>query len=333
MPSHGLPCRSTPMPDYQIFGGIFRSDLTFPELTPCEPASHPRWVLSRVLHAPQFPSPEFIGQEEVEPGIQVSLFRSADTFRLAFDDTGSFDVSADGRRIDWTPPENPDLSAVRKDVLGRVFATCLQQEGIVTLHGSAVELSGVAVAFLAPKFHGKSTTASAMVNSGARLLADDLVAVSDGSEPAVMPGVPFVQLWRDSAERAAAASASIRGGDDAPKLQMGWDAPERNQAVPAPLAAVYLLSPIPPDASQAVSRERLPGIAAALALLGQAKIVGLLGGRFRAALLQRMADLSERVPVYRLNIPREFARLPELTSALWAWHTSTREGSPAGEPR
>jgi hypothetical protein len=333
MPPHGFSPPPAPMPDYHIFGDTFRSDLTFPELLPCDTAPHPRWVLARVTQPASFPDAEFIGKEEVESGVFVSLYRSADVFRLEFDDTGSFDVSADGHRIDWLPPENPDLSAVRKDVLGRVFAACLQQEDIITLHGSAVELGGVAVAFLAPKFHGKSTTASAMVESGARLVADDVVAVSGGLDPVVMPSVPFVQLMRDSAEQVAGSTASVRGGEDAPKLQMAWDAPERNLSVPAPLAAVYLLAPIPPDASGAVRRERLPGIAAALALLGQAKIVGLLGGRYRSVLLQRMADLSERVPVYRLEIPREFARLPELTSALWSWHTSRREGSPVGEPR
>jgi len=320
------------MPDYRIFGNVLRSDLTFPELVPCHSTSQPKWLLSRVSQLPSFSNPEFIGKEEVEPGVSVSLYRSADVFRLVFDDTGSFDVSADGCRIDWLAPETPDLAAVRKDVLGRVFATCLQQEGIVTLHGSAVELGGLAVAFLAPKFHGKSTTALALVESGGRLLADDLVAVSGSLKPAVMPGVPFVQLWRDSAERAA-ASASVRGDAAAPKLQLGWDAPERNLTVSAPLEAVYLLAPIRPGASEAVRRERLGGVAAALALLGQAKIVGLLGGRYRSTLMQRMADLSERVPVYRLEVPRDYARLPELTSALWTWHTSRREGSPRGEAR
>jgi len=321
------------MPDYHIFGDTFRSDLTFPELLPCESPSHPKWVLSRVHQPAPLPDAEFIGKEEVESGVFVSLYRAADVFRLVFDDTGSFDVSADGRRIDWLPPENPDLSAVRKDVLGRVFAACLQQEGIITLHGSAVELDGVAVAFLAPKFHGKSTTASAMVESGARLVADDVVAVSGGVDPVVMPSVPFVQLRRDSAEQVVGSSASVRGGEDASKLQMAWNAPERNLSAPASLAAVYLLAPMPPGASDAVRRERLPGIAAALAPLGQAKIVGLLGGRYRSTLMQRMADLSERVPVYRLEIPRDFTRLPELTAALWSWHTSRREGSPRGEAR
>jgi hypothetical protein len=261
-----------------------------------------------------------LGKEEVQPGVEVALHRRGDSLILTFDDTGVFEVSGDGRRIGWTPPADPDLEAVRKDVLGRVLAVALHQEGVITLHGSAVELGGVAVAFLAPKYHGKSTTAATLVESGARLLADDLVAVSPGPDPSVMPSVPRVQLWSDSAERMARASGSVRGDERAPKLQVGWNDPARTASTAAPLSAVYLLTPVRPETCEEVRRDRVPIVEATLALLGQAKIGGLLGVRQRSELLQRMGDLAERVPVYRLLIPRDFERLSELTSRLWGWH-------------
>lgn len=313
------------MPDYRLFGNILRSDLAFPELHACDATEPPKWVLTRVDSAPVQANAEAVGTETVDPGINVVLSSFAGRLRLSFDDTGVFDVSADGHRIEWASPTEPDLAAARKDVLGRVMAVCLEQEGITTLHGSAVALNGMALAFLAPKFHGKSTTATALVESGARLLADDLVAVSGGPRPVVMPSVPVVQLWKDSAERATGTSATVRGDTDAPKVQMAWDEPERSQSVAAPLAAVYLLAPISPDTEgAAVRRIRLPGALATVALLGQGKIVGLLGGRHRVSLLRRIADLAEHVPVYRLEIPRDFGRIAELTSSLWAWHPSTQ---------
>lgn len=317
------------MPDYHIFGAILRSEVPFPELIPADSPTVPTWVLSRVARAHSLPDLESVGKEEVETGVNVCLAASGKSLRLAFDDTGIFDVSADGRRIDWTPAGEPNLDAVRKDVLGRVFAISLHQEGMLALHGSAVELDGTAIAFIAPKFHGKSTTAMALVESGGRLLADDLVAVSPGPEPSVLPSVPFVQLWRDSAERTAGSSGSLIGDPQARKVRFGWDASATNPTVSSPLAAVYVLAPYRPDGASGVKRERLPGVQAALALLGQAKVVGLLGGRHRVNLLQRMADLAERVPVYRLEIPRDFDRIPELTSSLWAWHSSKDENCSA----
>jgi hypothetical protein len=261
-----------------------------------------------------------MGTEEVEAGVMVTLFRTGDAFRVVFDDTGCFDVSADGRRITWIPPVAPNLEAARIDILGRVFAVALDREGVIALHGSAVALGGVAVAFLAPKFHGKSTTATALVNAGGRLLADDLVPVTPGASPMVLPSVPIVQLWPDSARRVAGSASPVSTDQKAPKLQVAWTGSERNATDPVPLAAVYLLAPVRPEPTGVVRRHRVSGIEAALALLGQAKVGTLLGAERRSELLHRMADLSNEVPVYRLEIPRDFDRIGELTSSVLKWH-------------
>ena len=269
---------------------------------------------------PQTADPVAVGSEEVEPGIRVSLSRHAHGLRLLFDDTGAFDISPDGTQISWAQPADPDLTSVRKDVLGRVLAICLHQQGIIALHGSAVQLSDVAIAFLAPKFHGKSTTAAALVDSGARLLADDVVAVATSGRPVVLPSVPFIQLWKDSAARVAPGSVAVPGDEAGPKLQRRWDGSEQNADAAAPLDAVYLLAPVPPAAATGIRRIRLSGVEGALALLGQAKVGNLLGVERRADLLQATSELADRIPVYRLEVPRDFERLPDLTATLWEWH-------------
>lgn len=314
------------MPDYALFGGSFRSDLQFPELIPSPSAPTPAWVLTTVNRTAPHPNMVLLGREHVETGVEVALSTHENGLLLAFDDTGQFDISTDGARIEWASPAEPDLAAVRKDVLGRVLPVCLHQQRVLALHGSAVELSGVAVAFLAPKFHGKSTTAAAMVDSGGRLLADDVVAVSMGATPVVLPSVPFIQLWKDSAAQVAPASVAVPGDERGLKLQRRWTASERNAETSAPLAAIYLLAPIPPGGPEGVRRIRLSVVEGALALLGQAKIGNLLGSARRVELLQAAGDLADRVPVYRLEIPRDFDRLPDLTAALWNWHDA-REGS------
>jgi len=307
------------MPDYTIFGGALRSQVELPELVSAT-AHSPRWELTVLDQPHRTDDAVVMGSEEVEPGIRVTLSRHERGVRLVFDDTGTFDISSDGSRIEWARPAEPDMASVRKDILGRVLAVCLHQQGVVALHGSAVQLSGVALAFLAPKFHGKSTTAAALVDSGARLLADDLVAVSLVDPPAVLPSVPFIQLWKDAAARVAPGSVAVPGDEDGPKLQRRWDGPAQNADIAAPLAAVYLLAPVPPGAPTGTRRLRLSGVEGALALLGQAKVGTLLGVERRADLLQATSDLADRVPVYRLEVPRDFEQLPDLTAALWKWH-------------
>jgi hypothetical protein len=196
-----------------------------------------------------------------------------------------------------------------------------------------VELGGVAIAFLAPKFHGKSTTAAALVDSGARFLADDVVAVSTGPTPSVLPSVPLLSLWKDSAARVAPEAMNVPGDEGSPKLQRRWDDAGRNADSAAPLAAVYLLTPIAPDSPGGVTRTRLSGVEATLALLGHAKVGNLLGVQRRAGLLITAGEMADRVPAYRLELPRDFQRLPDLTAAMWRWHApSHRDSSTQGMP-
>lgn len=318
------------MPDYHLFGGTFRSALDFPELVPVAVGS-PDWYLAQQATLPTYDSLVPLGTEEVGAGVMVSLFRAGSALRLVFDDTGTFDISSDGRRIDWAPPAAPDMEAVRKDVLGRVLAVALEQEGITTLHGSAVAVDGAAIVFLAPKFHGKSTTATALVNAGGKLLADDIVPVTPGADPMVLPSVPVVQLWPDSAERVGGGAAPVSPDQKSPKAQVAWAGSERNAAAAVPLGAVYLLAPVRSEETRGVRRERVTGVMASLALLGQAKVGGLLGVERRAALLQRLVDLAVMVPVYRLEIPRDFERIGELTSSLLDWHAGSSAANPIGD--
>jgi hypothetical protein len=303
------------MPDYQLFGQVLRSELALPELAPAT-AGVPAWIVTRHLDSPTPRPVRSLGREDVQTDIVVELQEAEDCLRLVFDDTGVFDISMDGRRVRWHAPAQADLEAVRKDLLGRVVAVCLQQQGVIALHGSAVQLDDVAVAFLAPKFHGKSTTAAALVETGATLLADDLVAVTAGAYPEVLPSVPVVQLWQDSADRMARRSystAAPRAASASPKCQLAL----RSAGLSAPLAGVYLLAPV---RAGAVRRQRLGGVEASLAVLGQAKVGALIGAARRSLLLAQLGELTERVPVYRLEVPRDFGRLSELTSALWRWH-------------
>lgn len=310
------------MPQYHAFGDILGSELDLPALAPAE-GGLPRWNLRIVPPTPGPTAPFPLGSEEVEPGILVALSRHDDGLRLVFDDTGTFDVSTDGSTIEWAAPEGVDLDAARKDVLGRVMAVALQQQGVVALHGSAVSLGGIGVCFLAPKFHGKSTTAAALVDAGARFLTDDLVAIDEASPPHILPGVPIFQLWRDSAERVGSGAADVPGTSSDAKFQRHWGRGVGQRGTGARLGAIYLLVPRPADPAAAVVRTRLSSVEAALALLGQSKLARLLGPEGRQTLLAATTRLADQVPVYRLAVPRDFARLGDLVTSLQEWHRPT----------
>src|SRR5690606_25228623 len=163
-------------------------------------------------------------------------------------------------------------------------------------------------------FHGKSTTAAALLDAGAALLSDDIVAIVADPAPAVVPAVPSVQLWGDAAQHVG-LSARRLSNPQSRKLQVAYESFRGS----VPLEAVYVLCPST-SADEGARRRRVGPVAAPLTLIGQGKIAGLLGTEGGAESLPRICTVASQVAVYRLTVPRDLGRLPELTERLFGWH-------------
>jgi hypothetical protein len=312
------------MYEYSVYGAVLRSAIPIPELrVRPEPVDRvaPRWEFSVAEgQEPALGNVQPTGREELTDGVFAQLVRAAGTARVSFDDTGVFDVSDAGHRIAWYPREGSVADVARADLVGRVLPLTLHDEGLTSLHGSAVVLQDLAVAFLAPKNHGKSTLALALVEQhGARLLTDDTLIVTPDSGIA-HPGVFSVRLWQQTAQRFA------RLGEGRPVMsekRIFEDLPAEWLAErAAPLAALYTLVPAPLESPEAARRERLDGASATIALIQYQKLGALLGGEDAARVFERAAALASRIPVYRLHVARALERLPEVAEQLARWHAA-----------
>lgn len=314
------------MPDYSIFGGRLRSEIAFPELR--ESSEGPvDWTLSTTPTAPSLADAESLGEIEITPSCRLRLFKHAGGFRLLYDDTGAYDVSRDGRRITWTP--NPEAApvSVRADVTGRVLATALHARGALCLHGSAVSLAGGTVAFLAPKYHGKSTLALALARAGGRLVTDDVLPVEPGDAPIALPGVHQVKLWDDTARLFGVANGRAAGAEK----HLVHDFPDdRLMLERTRLDAIYLLVPVHDDAvlREAARRTRLGDVPAALSLVRHATLGELLGGSEAPVVFERAAAIARHVPVYGLEARAGLDRVPDVIAQILAWHAVTAPSSP-----
>ncbi len=306
------------MPDYHVFGGCLRCDLDFGELRPAAGAE-PNWTLNTLRESPTQKKTELLGEDSATAEAKVYLYRTPDGFLLEYDDTGVFDIRDSGTKISWYPGPEADLDACRADILGRVLPVAMHSAGVLSLHGSATHLSSGAIAMLAPKFHGKSTLAGALVAAGGKLLSDDAVPVE--FEPSVMvrPGVHGLRLWEDSARRVDGNRTTETGAGGKMVLS---DFPEAQLMLePTPLSAIYLLSPYLPDGERTgISREKLSPVLAALALVRHNKLGSLLGQSEAANTLDRAASLTKSVPVYSLFFPRDFELLDDVVEQLKDWH-------------
>jgi len=307
------------MRDYQVFGGALRSDIEFPELRTIE-SDAPSWTLRTIAAAPDIMSAQMLGQAEILPGFHVKLFSHERGFRFVFDDTGTFDITDSGREIAWAAGPHFEESWVRADVTGRVMAVALHASGHLCLHGSAVAARSGAIAFLAPKFHGKSTLALALTRAGAKLLTDDLVPVDPRTPIQAVPGVHQVKLWQDSASHFGVERETPRPGSKH-LLHDFDDTMLSNDRTP--LAAIYLLAPIIVEegaAAPTVTRARMHSVASALALVRHSMMGSMLSGIEAQRVIDRATTVAEAVPIYQLAVTAGMERIGETVDQLLAWH-------------
>ncbi|MGS2779012.1 aldolase [Robertmurraya sp. GLU-23] len=106
-----------------------------------------------------------------------------------------------GKKIHVECLHSADIPLVKLYILGTCMGIILLQRKILPLHGSLIEINGKAYAFVGNSGVGKSTLASSFINSGYKMVSDDLIAVTmiDG-QPWVTPSYPQQKLWQESLE-------------------------------------------------------------------------------------------------------------------------------------
>jgi hypothetical protein len=261
--------------------------------------------------------------ELVEENFTVRLYQENLGWRLAYSDTGTYDVFADGASIIWYPGPAPVPELVQSDILGRVLALALTAAGAMPLHGSAVALDQNSVIVLGKKSSGKSTFAAALTAAGARLISDDMAAVEIGAEVQLRPGVPQLRLCAEAAHVFTGADITRTNGLKDTFSHFPSDQVELRTTS---LRAIYVLEPVSIEADGLpFTRTRMTPTEASLALLVHGKMGGLMGGRLVAASMLRAAQIVRRIPVYSLRVVRDLERLPALASEFLSWHAKASE--------
>jgi hypothetical protein len=308
------------MREYELFGGRLRSDIPFPELEEAESGPTIDWQL-RVTDAAVSRGPaRLLGTLRPGKELVVRLWKHAAGYRVEYSDTGYFDITENGRYIDWTPRVDSSVDAARLDLLGIVLAVALHARGTLTLHGSAVATADGVVAFIGPRLHGKSTLAAAMVAAGAWHVTDDTLAVSltPGGILAA-PGVHATRLWNDAVAQLPTDLLYDVTMLNGKRMLRYAQARSANESLP--LAAIYVLQPTVEPTSRAARRSRLAPLRAALALAAEAKLAVLFDGSAEAgAVLMQAAAVAQSVPVFALDIARDWTRLGDVVGTMLQWH-------------
>jgi hypothetical protein len=198
-------------------------------------------------------------------------------------------------------------------LLGMIFAVMLHQRGILTLHGSAVEIDGSAAIFLGGKGWGKSTLAATLYARGHQLITDDLVAVNftANGNPLIVPGFPQLKLLPE-----AAAFALGDDPDTLPEIAKGFEKRarrgiERFSSKSLPIKAIYQIDKGPTLAIKPLNPQE-----AVLQIIANSFIArctdALLEGNSGVKHFQQCMNLVKLIPISRLERPQSL----ELVTAL-----------------
>ncbi len=230
--------------------------------------------------------------------------------RFAVDGVGGWQVQ-EGRYILLHPSLSADPRELQLFTLGSAWGLLGYQRGQAMWHGSAVESGGRCVLFCGEAGEGKSTMASAMIASGATLVADDLSRAAPGENAAhLFPSSSRLKLWSQAIDHLGWQDRIIvRDWVRDDKFHCRVLAHHAGGGA-MPLDAIVVL-----QSGSELALDRLTGGAALAAVLA--------GTIYRPEALEEMglwaqqgaiaARIAAQVPVYRLTRPRD---LPALSNSV-----------------
>jgi len=303
---------------YAAFGLTIESELTLPPLTS--------------LQAGGTDDPDVT----VTCGPVTGLPADRDEDRHRYVDADEFVLSygvgeatvRNGTEIRVDPAPDAPMAVVRRLVVGPLFNYLLHQRGSLVVHASTVQIGDRAVAFVGDSGDGKSTTATAFLAAGHRVLSDDVAAIdTDDGAPTVQPGYPAVKLAPDAVEALAPSGLDPAGVGPADALDPVRDALPAEGAgrrrrfhrvasdwdpTPVPLAGVYRL-----EDGHTPEVLSLPPGRQCMALVEGTYTRGAFGLSGAAPTnFARCGTVADAVPVKRLRRPRRLDALPDLVDAV-----------------
>ncbi|GEM_PF-4969441 len=200
---------------YKAYGLVFQSEFPIAGLTIASTSDKPDVVLK-------------IGKLDVSPYKLVKGFLVKEVipegFLYGIKDLATFLVS-DGNKV-VVDPLTKETELWQMYLLGSVMGAILQQNGFLTMHGSAFVHDNKAHLILGASGMGKSSITMALHQKGYELLTDDISAIKFDSnkKPVLYVASKHIKLWQDAIEQLDTAQEDMpRVRESLPKFRLLLD--------------------------------------------------------------------------------------------------------------
>ncbi|MBJ7413882.1 MAG: serine kinase [Niveispirillum sp.] len=295
------------MHHYRISGWTLSAEMPLPHLFPCSAPEAGAVADITVRKGPvQAPTlPLRLNRDGIQVGADGrTVIDIPDYVRIGL---------ADGRDIMIDPGPGVSGPEIQTWLLGPGLGVICHQRGVVPLHACTIRTGNGGLAIVGNSGAGKSTTATALVQRGHRLLGDDVLVV-DPDTGMAQPCFPMVKLWDSSR---SALEIGQEGQQPVARRAGKWHVPmlAAFDPVPCPLSAIVHLRADPAAQRPVLTRWPRPHAAAVLdAMTYRAYLADALHGRRHV--LSMAARLAARVPVWELVRTTDFKDLDEMLDML-----------------
>jgi hypothetical protein len=259
-----------------------------------------------------------IQDAEGNPALKIWKGNSSGDYFIRYTHGLAFRLNAELSRVCVLRSRPLSDEDVAPFLLGPVLGIVLRLRGVTSLHASAVEIGGKAVAFVGVPGAGKSTTAAIFAQNGYSVLTDDIVALEKHeSEFLVHPGYPFLNLLPRSLALLRGFTEVTEEADRyAEKRQLMLDGHERRfEKDMLPLGAVYFLAERSNDASK-TTVSAISAQEALIALVSNTYANKMLDQEMRAREFNALGELVRLVPMRRVAAAARAANLDDFFQVI-----------------
>ncbi|MEH2424173.1 MAG: serine/threonine protein kinase [Nostoc sp.] len=317
---------------YQVYGLTLRTNQPLSDLSPLSDVTDVDAIsihLARTWEESAMPVPSSAWQPSLKHSrLQTATLEEGTYLLLSFIEDeqayAEFVINPSGENIWITVGEGADQRFVTWLLLGIVLGCVLRIRGITCLHANVVTVGQKAIAILGAKGAGKSTITAALLQRGAKLLADDVaVLVEQNNTFFVQPGYPGLRLHEDVATQLYGSYKHLQSATPKPDL---WPTKrylslvERQELFSQtlfPLTAIYILGDRSSD-RQSVSIETLSSVTGLLDLMQNTYVSWMLSKTDMKNEFRVLSCLARTVPLRKIHRPNNLAKLPQLCEAILA---------------
>lgn len=301
------------LPIYELHGLHIRSEVALhaPVCQTDSPDLDVRWGEDCAI-PDQLPAGRVLATLSLADGRGYTHMDTGTGYALCFHQTCEFRTDYHRRLIRVHLAPNVEPGIVPLLLVGNVVAALLTLSGECVLHASAVEIDGVALAFVGSSGMGKSTLAALLCASGARLITDDVLRLEqDGNGFRCFVGASEIRLRQEAAGLAERFPAAVTGTTADNRLAIRLD---DNRSSRPRLHAIVI-----PHPSRTVRELRLTRLTQPQALFSLARYPRVLGWQTSEPVrrqFEAFGRVARSVPVFDAEIPWGLTFAPELPRML-----------------